>query len=68
MDAEVFQGNHELDRSVRSAEKSRRQMEWFTAQLLRLNLVSKTGIFQECTYRKLIMFSLTGTQNQEQRI
>ncbi|KAH8555246.1 SPX domain-containing protein [Umbelopsis sp. PMI_123] len=37
----VFQGNHELDRSVRSAEKSRRQMEWFTAQLLRLNLVPK---------------------------
>jgi hypothetical protein len=40
MDAEVFQGTHELDRSLRSAEKSRQQMEWFTAELRRLNLVS----------------------------
>ncbi|KAI8575994.1 hypothetical protein K450DRAFT_258860 [Umbelopsis ramanniana AG] len=41
MDAEVFQGSHELDRSLRSAEKSRQQMEWFTAELRRLNLIPK---------------------------
>jgi hypothetical protein len=41
MDAEVFQGTHELDRSLRSAEKSRQQMEWFTSELRRLNLVSQ---------------------------
>ncbi|CAO3681456.1 unnamed protein product [Umbelopsis ramanniana] len=41
MDAEVFQGTHELDRSLRSAEKSRQQMEWFTSELRRLNLIPK---------------------------
>lgn len=50
MDAEVFQGTHELDRSLRSAEKSRQQMEWFTSELRRLNLVSQSIPWHETCY------------------
>jgi E3 ubiquitin-protein ligase BAH len=39
MDAQVFQGAHEMDRTLRTSEKSRKQMEWFTSELGRLNLV-----------------------------
>lgn len=67
MDAEVFQGTHELDRSLRSAEKSRQQMEWFTSELRRLNLVSI--VYHGRKYvLLLILFFLKDTQNYEQRI
>ncbi|GAB5585647.1 hypothetical protein Unana1_00547 [Umbelopsis nana] len=41
MDAEVFQGSHELDRALRTADKSRKQMDWFTGELQRMNLIPK---------------------------
>lgn len=39
MDAQVFQGAHEMDRALRTSQKSRKQMEWFTSELARTNLV-----------------------------
>ncbi|KAF7732129.1 hypothetical protein EC973_006384 [Apophysomyces ossiformis] len=41
MDAQVFQGQLESDRTMRSVQKAKEQMEWFSAQLERLNLASK---------------------------
>ncbi|KAJ2964817.1 hypothetical protein NQZ79_g363 [Umbelopsis isabellina] len=41
MDAQVFQGAHEMDRALRTSQKSRKQMEWFTSELARTNLINK---------------------------
>ncbi|KAJ8652182.1 hypothetical protein O0I10_012193 [Lichtheimia ornata] len=41
MDAQIFKGRVESDRSIHSAHKSKAQMEWFTQQLGELNLLRK---------------------------
>lgn len=39
MDAQIFQGQLEADRSMRSVQKAKAQMEWFSEQVEQLNLV-----------------------------
>ncbi|KAG0169633.1 hypothetical protein DFQ30_003471 [Apophysomyces sp. BC1015] len=41
MDAQVFQGQLESDRTMRSVQKAKERMEWFLEQMERLNLASK---------------------------
>jgi hypothetical protein len=41
MDAQIFQGTAESDRSCRSVERSKSQMTWFLEQLKTSNLLSK---------------------------
>ncbi|KAI8097179.1 SPX domain-containing protein [Halteromyces radiatus] len=41
MDAQIFQGKMESDRSMHSVQKAKQQMSWFTTQLQRENLISK---------------------------
>ncbi|KAI7851059.1 SPX domain-containing protein [Circinella umbellata] len=41
MDAQIFRGKVESDRSIRSVQKSKDQMEWFTAQLKNKNILSQ---------------------------
>ncbi|CAO3592375.1 unnamed protein product [Absidia cylindrospora] len=41
MDAQIFQGKVESDRSMRSVQKAKKQMQWFTRQLDEEHLVSK---------------------------
>ncbi|KAI9493247.1 SPX domain-containing protein [Zychaea mexicana] len=41
MDAQVFRGKVEKDRSIRSVQKSKDQMEWFTEQLKTQNILSQ---------------------------
>lgn len=41
MDAQIFKGRVESDRSIHSVHKSKAQMEWFTQQLGELNLLRK---------------------------
>ncbi|KAI9318478.1 SPX domain-containing protein, partial [Dichotomocladium elegans] len=41
MDAQIFKGKVEHDRSIRSVEKSKAQMDWFLGQLEEKRLVSK---------------------------
>ncbi|KAI8335165.1 SPX domain-containing protein [Chlamydoabsidia padenii] len=41
MDAQIFQGKLETDRSIHSVQKAREQMLWFTNQVQQENLVSK---------------------------
>ncbi|SAM09554.1 hypothetical protein [Absidia glauca] len=41
MDAQIFQGKLEADRSMHSVQKAREQMIWFTHQVQQENLVSK---------------------------
>jgi hypothetical protein len=40
MDAQIFQGNAETDRSFRSVEKAKTQMMWFLDQLKAEGMVS----------------------------
>ncbi|KAI8326973.1 SPX domain-containing protein [Choanephora cucurbitarum] len=41
MDAQIFQGNAEADRTFRSVERAKRQMTWFVEQLNRQDLLKK---------------------------
>ena len=41
MDAQIFRGKVESDRSIRSVQKSKDQMEWFTTQLKNKNILSQ---------------------------
>jgi hypothetical protein len=69
MDAEVFQGAHELDRALRTADKSRKQMEWFTKELQRMNLVSWLTHPQHTNTPSLwLNVANLDTQDYEQRI
>lgn len=41
MDAQIFQGNAESDRTFRSVERAKKQMTWFVEQLGRADLLNK---------------------------
>ena len=41
MDAQIFRGKVESDRSIRSVQKSKDQMEWFTTQLKNKSILSQ---------------------------
>ncbi|CAO3625639.1 unnamed protein product [Cunninghamella echinulata] len=41
MDAQIFQGRVETDRTMHSVNKAKQQMSWFASQLQRENLISK---------------------------
>lgn len=41
MDAQIFQGNAESDRTFRSVERAKKQMTWFVEQLGKSNLLNK---------------------------
>ncbi|CAO3610455.1 unnamed protein product [Cunninghamella blakesleeana] len=41
MDAQIFQGKIETDRSMHSVQKAKQQMSWFASQLYKDNLISK---------------------------
>ena len=41
MDAQIFKGSAESDRTFRSVERSKKQMSWFVEQLGKTNLLNK---------------------------
>lgn len=41
MDAQIFQGQAESDRTFRSVERAKKQIQWFLAQLAQNNLLNK---------------------------
>ncbi|ORX55743.1 hypothetical protein DM01DRAFT_258652 [Hesseltinella vesiculosa] len=41
MDAQIFEGRIETDRSIHSIQKAKQQMAWFTSRLMQENLVKK---------------------------
>ncbi|KAI8992296.1 SPX domain-containing protein [Pilobolus umbonatus] len=41
MDAQIFQGNAESDRTFRSVERSKKQMTWFMNQVVKMNTLVK---------------------------
>lgn len=41
MDAQIFRGRIESDRTIRSVSKSKAQLQWFTQQLEKKNLLAR---------------------------